>query len=145
MIDEGERRRRRVQHTGSYGGAAASTGRAARDEIRRLREELLAGRGPGASTQEVALHTRERAAIGLVPTVLEGELVSVHADLARGDTDAIVRDVVTVQASITATVDELADRLAPRLLAVAGLVLGLGLLLVGVRRRLDRRVTVTPE
>ena len=48
-----------------------------------LRAAVLAGRGPGASEQEIADHTRDRPWLGAVPAPLERALVARQADRVR--------------------------------------------------------------
>lgn len=44
--------------------------------VAQLRAGLLTGRGPGASEQEIAEHTRERPLLGAVPAPVERALVT---------------------------------------------------------------------
>lgn len=48
-----------------------------------LRDTLLDGRGPGASDEEVARHTRNRPWLGAVPAPVERALVQRQADQLR--------------------------------------------------------------
>lgn len=56
--------------------------------LARFREDLLGGRGPGASTDEVTRHTRDRAPIGGMPSPRDLALVEQQAELAREDLPA---------------------------------------------------------
>jgi hypothetical protein len=51
--------------------------------VARLRAALLTGRGPGASTQEIAEHTRDRPLLGAVPAPAERALVARQAARLR--------------------------------------------------------------
>lgn len=62
---------------------ASPTASAPRQELAHLRTVLLAGRGPGASAQEVAAHTRDRRWLGELPASRELERVAHQAMLAR--------------------------------------------------------------
>jgi hypothetical protein len=53
-------------------------------EVRRCREELLGGRGPGASPAELAAHQRDRPLLGALPAAAERELAAVQTAAARG-------------------------------------------------------------
>lgn len=54
--------------------------------VQQLREALLTGRGPGASQQEIAGHTRDRPWLGAVPPPVERALVARQAGhLRAGD------------------------------------------------------------
>lgn len=44
--------------------------------VARMRATLLGGRGPGASPQEIAEHTRDRTQLGTVPAPVERALVA---------------------------------------------------------------------
>ena len=44
--------------------------------VAQLRTALLTGRGPGASAQEIAEHTRDRTLLGAVPAATERALVA---------------------------------------------------------------------
>jgi hypothetical protein len=52
-------------------------------ELTRLRVGLLAGRGPGASEQEILRHTRDRPALGAVPPPVERATTAEQASQAR--------------------------------------------------------------
>lgn len=52
-------------------------------ELARLRAGLLAGRGPGASEEEILRHTRDRPALGAVPPAAERAVTAGQASLAR--------------------------------------------------------------
>ncbi len=51
--------------------------------VEQLRGALLAGRGPGASEQEIAEHTRDRPLLGAVPPPVERALVARQAGHLR--------------------------------------------------------------
>ncbi|MGI8882323.1 MAG: hypothetical protein ACR2KJ_17780 [Jatrophihabitans sp.] len=53
------------------------------DRIAQLRAALLTGRGPGASEQEIAEHTRNRPLLGAVPAPVERALVARQAGHLR--------------------------------------------------------------
>lgn len=48
-----------------------------------LRTTLLGGRGPGASTEEVTAHTRDRPLLGAVPASVERALVARQGEHVR--------------------------------------------------------------
>ncbi|HEY5222400.1 MAG TPA: hypothetical protein VIJ18_05025 [Microbacteriaceae bacterium] len=56
---------------------------APQQELAQLRFDLLAGRGPGASEQEIAAHTRDCRWLGGLPTTEELDQVAHQAMLAR--------------------------------------------------------------
>lgn len=62
--------------------------RTAPEAIHRARTRLLAGRGPGASDEEVRRHTRARSYVGGRATPEERAAVARQADRARRDTGA---------------------------------------------------------
>ncbi|MGI8677784.1 MAG: hypothetical protein ACR2LX_03675 [Jatrophihabitans sp.] len=72
--------------------------------LRRARENLLAGRGPGASDAEVAAHTRNRV-------VIAGESATHRLELAARDTARARRDVSGLTDTIQIASTELADTL----------------------------------
>ncbi|MDQ2813121.1 MAG: hypothetical protein M3Z75_14915 [Actinomycetota bacterium] len=51
--------------------------------VARMRAALLGGRGPGASAQEIAEHTRDRTLLGAVPAPTERALVARQAGRLR--------------------------------------------------------------
>src|SRR5487761_1593711 len=55
-------------------------------ELARLRAGLLAGRGPGASEEEILRHTRDRPALGAVPPPAERAMTAEQASQARAGT-----------------------------------------------------------
>ncbi len=56
--------------------AARDNGPEASARLAYLRAALLTGRGPGASAQEIAEHTRDRALLGAVPAPVERALAA---------------------------------------------------------------------
>ncbi len=55
-------------------------------DLTRLRTGLLAGRGPGASDEEILRHTRDRPALGAVPPPVERAMTAGQARQARAGT-----------------------------------------------------------
>jgi hypothetical protein len=55
------------------------------ERITQLHRALLAGRGPGASEQEIAEHTRDRPWLGAVPAPVERALVERQSARLRAD------------------------------------------------------------
>lgn len=53
------------------------------ERLAQLRTSLLSGRGPGASEQEIAEHTRNRPMLGSVPASVERAVASGQTDHLR--------------------------------------------------------------
>jgi hypothetical protein len=86
-------------HHDRCGGSLAS----AQAAIAAARAQLLAGRGPGASPQEITAHTRARPRLGGYPTPQQREQLTAHTAAARGDPDALARQVTATGNQIAAT------------------------------------------
>lgn len=95
-------------------GAAASIGA----NLRRAREELLRGRGPGADDAEIAAHTRNRVVIAGVTTTGRLEMAARQTARARQDTDAVTTVIEVSRAELADTVTKLTGRLRPRQVAL---------------------------
>jgi hypothetical protein len=67
------------------------------------RAQLLAGRGPGASPQEITAHTRARPRLGGYPTPQQREQLTAHTAAARGEPDALARQVTATSNQVAAT------------------------------------------
>lgn len=65
------------------GQAPRDDGHDASARIAQLRAALLTGRGPGATAQEIARHTRDRALLGAVPAPVERALVTRQGHRSR--------------------------------------------------------------
>jgi hypothetical protein len=61
--------------------------------IEAARAQLLGGRGPGASPQEITAHTRARPRLGGYSIPQRREQVAAHTAVARGDPDALARQI----------------------------------------------------
>ncbi|HEX7355472.1 MAG TPA: hypothetical protein VF288_11645 [Mycobacteriales bacterium] len=79
---------------------ANATGRATpdvQDQLRAARSQLLGGRGPGASADEIAAHSRLKAVQGAVPAVHRLAATQRDAALRRGDPVGAVEGVHITQ------------------------------------------------
>lgn len=63
----------------------------AQRRVTRLRHDLLGGRGPGATTAEVARRTRDRGNLGGVRTCVELEIVHNQNQRSRGGGQGLVQ------------------------------------------------------
>lgn len=102
----------------------------AQTAIKAARAQLLAGRGPGASPQEITAHTRARPRIGGYPTPQQREQLAEHTAAARGDPDALARQVTATSNQIAATARALHPKNDPTH-AVGALQLALAAATVG--------------
>ena len=68
----------------------AAAGRTAQANIALLRQNVLSGRGPGASRSEFLRHTRGRTFVGGRPVATEREAVARAAAAARRDDDVLL-------------------------------------------------------
>lgn len=106
MIDQGDGARKDEESVGDDAQVQA--------RIAALRRQVLGGRGPGASSEELSVHMHERVMLGAVPAILERELVAQQTALARGrDTTAIQRVIDRERDAVVVTVSQIVDRLAP--------------------------------
>ena len=87
------------------------------EQLRRVRADLMGGRGPGATEAEVAVHTRNR-------TIIAGEYVTGQLERsaqqtahAREDTAGITDSIEHSSRQLALVVGELATRLSPRRVA----------------------------
>lgn len=77
-------------------------GDAAQREVRRHRAATLGGHGPGAPEAELAVHQRDRALLGSLPSAAERALVAVQTAAARGeDPDELVRTVSRIRETLS--------------------------------------------
>jgi hypothetical protein len=83
--------------------------------IRHAREQVLGGRGPGASPMETARWMRERPSLGGQPPAVSREQAAEQARLARGDPEDLVRLAVRRDARLAATLGTARTRLGGRL------------------------------
>jgi hypothetical protein len=74
-----------------------------RAAIEAARAQLLGGRGPGASPQEITAHTRARPRLGGYSIPQRREQVAAHTAVARGDPDALARQVTATGNQVAAT------------------------------------------
>ena len=84
-----------------------------RADLLQARDNLLRGRGPGASEAEVAAHTRNRVDIAGISATRRLELAARQTALARGDADAITDAIQLGRAELADTVTQLTARLRP--------------------------------
>jgi hypothetical protein len=96
--------------------AAVPAGRV-RENLRHARENLLGGRGPGASEEEVAAHTRNRVGIAGVAATRRLELAARDTTRARRDTAGLSDTIEIASGALARTVAQLGARLQPRHLA----------------------------
>lgn len=87
--------------------------------LRQARESLLDGRGPGASDEEVAAHTRNRVMIGGETATRRLELAARDTVRARGDTEGLTDKIQIASAELAGSLTQLAERLRPRRVASA--------------------------
>ena len=66
-----------------------------------LRATLLGGRGPGASTEEVTEHTRDRSWLGAVPAPVESALVQRQTEQVRAGEPIVNHRVLRKERSRT--------------------------------------------
>jgi hypothetical protein len=71
--------------------------------IEAARAQLLGGRGPGASPQEITAHTRARPRLGGYPIPQRREQLAANTATARGDRDALARQVTATGNQVAAT------------------------------------------
>ena len=83
-----------------HGSGPSASAQAA---IQAARAQLLAGRGPGASPQEITAHTRDRPRLGGHPTPQQRAQRTAHTAVARGDPDPLTRQVTTTGNQIAAS------------------------------------------
>jgi len=88
-------------------------------EISRLRAGLRGGRGPGASEAEVDAQTSERTLYAGRPVVEQLAQLHARTAVARGDAEALRRDLARARNQLAVDVDRLAGRLRPSLSATA--------------------------
>jgi hypothetical protein len=88
--------------------------------IQHLRSTLLGGRGPGASTREIASHTRHRPTLGGRPAAEALEELAERTSIARRDPDPIPALARQRRAELADTIDALAARTGPDRLLGAG-------------------------
>lgn len=91
-----------------------------RANLRRARENLLAGRGPGASDEEVAAHTRNRVAVGGDTATRRLELAARDTVRARRDAAGLTDTIQIASAELVDTLTQITERLRPGHLASAG-------------------------
>lgn len=96
--------------------ADVPTGRV-RENLRQARDDLLGGRGPGASEDEVAAHTRNRVGIAGVSATRRLELAARDTTRARRDTAGLNDTIQIASAELARSVAQLGARLQPRHLA----------------------------
>lgn len=109
------------------------------EEVALLRGDVLAGRGPGASSVEVLQHTRARPEVGGEPVSRLRQQVAFRAAAARGDVDGLALQVAEDRARLIRTVlvssSPAGTQPSPRAGAVAGVLLGVLLRALGRHRR----------
>ncbi len=105
---------------------------AIQQRIRQAREQLLGGRGPGASALETASWKTERPSLGGRVPAAAREAVAERAAAIRGDPAALERLIARHRAQLAASLREVTGRVrrraqvtVPAALAVTGAVLAL--------------------
>lgn len=105
---------------------------AIQQRIRQAREQLLGGRGPGASALETARWKTERPSLGGRDPATAREAVAERAAVIRGDQAALERLIARHRAELAATLREVTGRVrrrarntVPAALALTGAVLAL--------------------
>ena len=94
--------------------------------IRRYRERLLTGRGPGASPQETAPYMRDRQRLGGIPAAVARQQEADRAALAAADPSAVEDVLIRQRAQLAVTLTTVTGRLRTlRARAVLGLRAGL--------------------
>jgi hypothetical protein len=83
--------------------------------IRQAREQVLGGRGPGASPLETARWTRERPTLGGQPPAASREQAAEQAKLARSDPADLTQLAARRSARLAATLGTARTRLSRRL------------------------------
>lgn len=84
-----------------------------RTRLARIREDLLGGRGPGASTDEVLATTRNRVEVAGMTATRRLELTARQTALARGDTDAVTTAAQLRRAEVACGFAAAGGRLSP--------------------------------
>jgi len=75
--------------------------------LEQARTQLLAGRGPGATPQEITRHTRARPRMGAHPTGQQRDQLAERTALARGDPAALALHTADQADALGATVTAL--------------------------------------
>lgn len=83
--------------------------------IRHAREQVLGGRGPGASPMETTRWTRERPSLGGQPPAVSREQAAEQAKLARGDPEDLVQLAIRRDARLAVTLGAARTRLSGQL------------------------------
>ncbi len=83
--------------------------------IRHAREQVLGGRGPGASPMETTRWTRERPSLGGQPPAVSREQAAEQAKVARGDPEDLVQLAIRRDARLAVTLGAARTRLSGRL------------------------------
>ncbi len=116
--------------------------------IRHAREQVLGGRGPGASPTETARWTRERPSLGGQPPAVSREQAAEQAELARGDPEDLVQLAIRRDARLAVTLGAARTQLRCRLgrarklarVAIPVALAGMGIVLAWqAKDRLGRR------
>ncbi len=98
----------------SYRPNLSSDARETQARINALRDRLLGGRGPGASSEELATNMRDRVMLGAIPAMVEREMVARRTEVARGRNTAAMQQLIDQErAAVAATVTQILERLAP--------------------------------
>lgn len=79
-----------------------------------VREDLMGGRGPGASTAEVLAVTRNRVQVAGLTATRRLELTARQTSRARGDAAAVLTAVQLREAEVLCGVEETTSRLPHR-------------------------------
>ncbi|MEO6955130.1 MAG: hypothetical protein ABI137_00170 [Antricoccus sp.] len=94
--------------------ACSGSAAEAQARIAKLQKGLLGGRGPGATSEELAPFMLDRVMLAATPTMLERELVAQRTELARGPQHVrLDHQIEQERDHLTTTVAQIVDRLAP--------------------------------
>lgn len=87
--------------------------------LQQARRELLGGRGPGASAEEIAAHTRNRVVIAGETATRRLELAARDTVRARRDPDGLTDTIAVASTELVDNLAELTERLRPSRLVSA--------------------------
>lgn len=86
----------------------------AQARIAKLHKGLLGGRGPGATSEELAPFMLDRVMLAAIPAMLERELVAERTQRARGPQHVRLEHKIDQERdNLATTVTQIVDRLAP--------------------------------
>lgn len=89
---------------------ASQPAQRAQATLARAREQLLAGRGPGASAVEIARHTRGRTELAGQPTPRRRAQLAHQTALAKGNADALTAQIAATGRDLSGTLTAIKPR-----------------------------------